>query len=100
MKKDLNVILKSHSSDKPKWNISIFLCNTQWLQTHKQKDRSHNDMKTTTPRKEVQKFIDVINYYHNVWPRRSHTLSPLTRLMSIIRKFKLAQVKQGAFDEI
>ena len=40
-------------------------------------------MKPPIYRKEVQKFIGIINYYHNMWSRRSHTLAPLTKLTSI-----------------
>ena len=49
---------------------------------------SITNMKLPTPRKEVQNFIDVINYYCNMWPRRSHTLAHLTKLTSIKHKFK------------
>ena len=35
-----------------------------------------------------------------MWPRRSHTLALLTKLMSIKRNFKWAQVEQYAFGEI
>ena len=35
-----------------------------------------------------------------MWPRRSHVLSPLTRLTSIKWKFKWTQVGQDAFDKI
>ena len=35
-----------------------------------------------------------------MWPRQSHTLSPLTILTSIKKKFKCTQVKQDAFGEI
>ena len=38
-------------------------------------------------RKEVQKFIGVINYYCNMWPRRSHTLAPLTILSLLIENW-------------
>ena len=41
-----------------------------------------------------------MKYYHNIRPRRSHTLAPLTKLTSIKRNFKWTQVKQDAFDEI
>ena len=34
------------------------------------------NMAPTTYQKEVRKFIGVINYYRNIWPRRSHTLAP------------------------
>ena len=35
-----------------------------------------------------------------MWPSRSHTLSPLTRLMSTKRKFKYTQVELDNFDKI
>ena len=35
-----------------------------------------------------------------MWPRRSHVLAPLTRLMSIKRKFKWTNAEQYAFDKI
>ena len=41
------------------------------------------NMKPPTSQKEVQKFIGVINYYRDMWPRRPHTLATLTRLISI-----------------
>ena len=50
--------------------------------------------------KEVRKFIGAINYYHDMWPRRSHKLSTLTKLTYIKRNFKWTQVKQDAFDKI
>ena len=33
-------------------------------------------------------------------PRRSHTLAPLTVIMSYERKFKWTKIKQDAFDKI
>ena len=35
-----------------------------------------------------------------MWPRRSHTLEPLTRLTSIKRKFKWTQVEKDGFEKI
>ena len=58
------------------------------------------NMKPPTLQKEVQKFIDVINYYRNVWPRRAHTLAHLTILTSIKRKFKWMKVKKDSFGKI
>ena len=43
--------------------------------------------------------MGVIKYYRDMWPRRSHTLSPLTKLTSIKRKFKWTQVEQDYFDK-
>ena len=44
--------------------------------------------------------MGVIKYYRNMWPRRSHTLAPLTKLTSIKRKFKWKKFEQYAFDKI
>ena len=57
-------------------------------------------MKPPTPRKEIRKFIVVINYYRDMWPRRSYTLAHLTILTSIKPRFKWMQVEQDAFDKI
>ena len=42
-------------------------------------------MAPPTSRKGVINFIGVINYYRDMWPRRSHTLAPLTKITSIIK---------------
>ena len=57
-------------------------------------------MAPPTSRKGVQNDIGVINYYRNMWPRRSNTLAYLTKLKSIKRKFKWTKVEKYAFDEI
>ena len=56
-------------------------------------------MKPPTPQKEVQKFIGVINYYHNMWTKRSHTLEPLNKLKSIKKKYKWTKAEQDAFEK-
>ena len=58
------------------------------------------NMSPPTSRKEVQKCIGVINYNRNIFPKRSHTLAPLTKLTSIKRNFKWTQVERDDFDEI
>ena len=35
-----------------------------------------------------------------MWPKRSHTLAPLTKLTPIKRKFKWTKVEQDVFDKI
>ena len=57
-------------------------------------------MAPPTSWKEIRNFIGVINYYLNMWPRRSHMLAPLTRLTSNEKKFKWTQIKQDAFEKI
>ena len=45
-------------------------------------------MKPLTSKKEVCKFIGVVNYYYNIWERLSHMLVPLTNITSSKVKFK------------
>ena len=70
------------------------------IKTTDRKIEAINNMNPPTYPKEVQKFIGVINSYQNMCSRRSHTLSPLTRLICIKRRFKWPQVKQDAFEKI
>ena len=55
-------------------------------------------MALPTSRKEIRNFIGVINYYCDMWPRRSHKLAPLNKWTSIKRNFKSTQVEQDGFD--
>ena len=57
-------------------------------------------MEPPTSRKKVWKFIGVINHYHNIWPRRSHTLAPLTKILYTNRTFEWTEFEQDAFNEI
>ena len=58
------------------------------------------NMKPPTSQKEVCNFIRVVNYNHNMLPRRSHKLAPLTKITSIKRKFKWMNVEKDALEEI
>ena len=44
-------------------------------------------------------FIGVIDYYRNMWPSRSHTLAPVTRLTSIKRNFKWVKFDQDILEK-
>ena len=52
------------------------------------------------PWMEVRKFIGVVNYYRDMWERRSHTLATSTKIMFNKVKFKWTRIRQDTFDEI
>ena len=58
------------------------------------------DMKSPTHQKQVRRFIGIVKYYRDMWPRRSHTLPALTKITPNKRKFKWTKIEQEAFDEI
>ena len=45
-------------------------------------------------------FLDIINYYRNMWVRWSHVLTPLTNLQSLDKPFIWTDVEQSTFDTI
>ena len=59
-------------------------------------------MKIQTPRtkRELRRFIGMINFYRDMWIRRSHILAPLAKLTSKSVKWKWTDVEQKAFDTI
>ena len=55
-------------------------------------------MKPPNSQKEVRKFIGSVNYYRGMWERRSHMLSPLTKIISSKFKFKWTKIEQDYFE--
>jgi hypothetical protein len=51
-----------------------------------------------TNRKQLRRFIGIINYYRDMWKRRSDLLAPLTALCSPNAKWHWTDVEQKAFD--
>jgi hypothetical protein len=50
--------------------------------------------------KQLRRFLGLINYYRDMWIRRSEILAPLTRLTSSKVKWQWTDVEQTAFDTI
>ena len=49
-------------------------------------------------RKQLRKFIGMVNFYRDMWIHRSHTMAPLTALTSVTRKWKWEKEHQDAFE--
>jgi RNase H-like domain found in reverse transcriptase len=57
-------------------------------------------IKAPKTRKELRQFIGVVNYFRDMWFRRSALLAPLTSLTSGNVKFEWLPSHQQAFDKI
>ena len=53
-----------------------------------------------TNKRQLRRFLGMINYYRDMWRRRSHILAPLTALQSNTVKWQWNTEEQSAFDEI
>src|SRR5210317_1708453 len=51
-------------------------------------------------RKELRQFIELVNYYRDLFPKRSETIAPLTALMSKTTNWKWTTEHQIAFDNM
>jgi len=59
-----------------------------------------NNLAPPTNRRMLRQFIGMVNYYRDMWPRRSHVLAPLTRLTSKEVKWKWGPEHQVAFENM
>ena len=57
-------------------------------------------IKSPTTRKQLRRFIGMVNYYRDMWPLRSHLLAPLSALTSSTVKWKWEPVHQTAFEQM
>jgi len=55
---------------------------------------------TPKNKREVRKFVGMVNYYRDMWIRRSDTLAPLTKLCSKTATWEWTEEQQKAFNDI
>ncbi|KAE9274598.1 hypothetical protein PR003_g29559 [Phytophthora rubi] len=51
-------------------------------------------------RREVRRFVGMVNFYSDMLPRRASLLAPLTRLTSPSQSFQWSATEQAAFDTV
>ena len=57
-------------------------------------------MVAPTTRRQLRRFLGLVNFYRDMWKRRSHILAPLTKISSDQVPFEWKEEQQKAFDEI
>jgi hypothetical protein len=56
-------------------------------------------LKPPTTRKQLRRFKGMVNYYRDMWPKRSHLLAPLSTLTLSQVKLKWSEEHQQSFDQ-
>ena len=51
-------------------------------------------------KRQLRHFLGMVNYYRDMWRRRSHLLAPLTAMCSAKAKFVWGKEQQKAFEDI
>ena len=51
-------------------------------------------------KKQLRSFIGMVNYYRDMWIRRSEILAPLSKITSKTAKWQWTEIEQQAFDTI
>jgi hypothetical protein len=51
-------------------------------------------------KRELRRFIGIVNYYRDMWLRRSDTLAPLSKLTSKTAKWQWTDIEQNAFEKM
>jgi hypothetical protein len=57
-------------------------------------------IKAPTTRKQLRRFIGMVNYYRDMWPQRLHLLAPLSSMTSAKVKWKWTDECQASFDKM
>ena len=99
-KAGLKVNAKKSFFGKPELEYLGYWITRHGIQPLPKKVQAISNMKPPKSTKEVRSFVGMINYYRDMWIRRSEILAPLTKLCSKSTKFSWGEEQQKAFEQI
>ena len=77
-----------------------YLLNRVGVEPQPTKIQGTLDMDTPKNQRHVRKFIGMVDFYKNMWPKRSVILTPLTNLTGKGTKFVLGEAQDKTFKEM
>ena len=77
-----------------------YLINRKGVRPTMKKVEAIKNIASPTAHKQLRSFIGMVNYYRDMWPKRSHLLAPLSALTSAKDKWKWTSECQQAFDDM
>ena len=77
-----------------------YLINREGVRPTMKKVEAIKKIATPTTRKQLSSFIGMVNYYRDMWPKRSHLLAPLSALTSSKVKWNWTDKCQLAFEDM
>ena len=77
-----------------------YLVTKQGLQPQPKKVEAIQKLKAPKNVRQLRHFLGMVNYYRDMWQRRSHVLAPLTKLTGKGVPYKWEKEQEQAFQEI
>ena len=76
-----------------------YLLTPQGIQPQPKKVEAISRLLPPKTKRQLRRFLGMVNYYRDMWKRRSHILAPLSKLVSKTLKWKWGEEEQKAFEE-
>jgi len=77
-----------------------YLINREGVRPTMKKIEAIKNIATPATQKQLRSFIGMVNYYRDMWPKRSHLLAPLAALTSSKVKWSWTDECQEAFEQM
>ena len=94
----LKVNAKKSFFGRPELEYLGYWISRQGIQPIAKKVEAIQNIAAPKTKKELRRFIGIVNYYRDMWIRRSDVLAPLSRLTSKTTAWHWTDVEQKAFD--